>query len=162
MRPYLFFLFVFICSGVGIGAFWIYRELTKPVEAAAQVASSQPFQKPEETLADVPETEAAHLRELMVVEEPLAPAVASTAPVPQPESSAPAAQPTPVSAPVEVVYDATEELANTQRLINSYAPLRDPSVSLDTPANQQAIEEMRRNAAQRAMQMPTSMPRPQR
>jgi|GEM_PF-6124728 len=166
-RFYFFFMLVFVLTGVAIGLLWARHELKYPgISTTSSPVEEEPFQSIDEALETAPKEDAAHLRQLLVTPEPMSePSVpAVTLPVPSASSATPAQTPLPSVATEadSVVYDVTEEFENTQRLVDSYAPLRDPAVSLDTPGNRKAIEQMQKNAAKRAAQLPATMPRPQR
>ncbi len=169
-RFQIIFTMVFVMTGVAIGLIWALRELRHPTPIAEEPApvDEKPFQTVDEALARAPDADAEHMRQLLDAEEPIQPSPAPTEPQSVPEQPAQAvALPLPVQLPVAVesatvVYDASVEAENTQRLVDSYAPLRDPAVSLDSPENRKAIEQMQANAAKRAAEAPKSLPKPQR
>jgi len=168
-RFQFFFTIVFVMTGVAIGLIWALRELRHPAPIVAEPApvDEKPFQTVDEALAGAPDADAEHMRQLLDAEEPIQqyPAPAALPPLPEQPTLAVALPPPPIPVGGEsaaVVYDASVEAENMQRLVDSFAPLRDPAVSLDSPENRQAIQQMQANAAKRAMEAPKSLPKPQR
>ena len=162
------FTIAFVVTGVAIGLVWALRELKHPTRDVEQAyAEEEPFQTVDEALAEASEGDAGHIRQMLYADEPmpLSPVPAAPVAVVSSQALAPAQAPATQPGAVEsasVVYDASAELENTKRLIDSYAPLRDPAVSLDSPENRKAIQQMQANAAKRAAEAPKSLPSPQR
>jgi hypothetical protein len=157
-----FFVFVFLLSGLAIGILWLRRELKERDEPVVSApAEKEPFQTVDEALEGAPVADSAHLRELLDAGEPLAsdPVSETVSPVPpEPLSGFIPPQDSDPAETVAVVNDADEELNNTKRLVDSFAPLRDPAVSMDSPENRKAIELMVKNAAMRAANPPKIVP----
>jgi hypothetical protein len=160
-----FLVIVFILTGLTSGVLMIRHEMEKGREAITSApVREEPFQALDEALSSAPEDEADHIRQLMATDAPLD----SSQPEPyqvQRVKTSPVVvtlHEEETGLVVATMSDASEELDNTLRLIDSYALLRDPSASLDSPENRAVIEQMQKNAAIRAAQAPLKLPRPQR